>query len=170
VEPSARKNDSNMKTDEVNDSIIGKRCKSIFTGLMVTGIIEAINITRHTAEVKVRFDEPHRWGKETYGYDWSSARLHDGFGSLEYLEIIDAGYEAVRVTFGKPIREIDRMFACDYQHWQTVNLKEWIDGYESSRFTRIDERTAIITSEYNMDCLKEWLSTYVSITAIETVI
>ncbi|WP_456360187.1 DUF7258 domain-containing protein, partial [Macellibacteroides fermentans] len=26
-----------MKTTEVNESIIGKRCKCIFTGLMVTG-------------------------------------------------------------------------------------------------------------------------------------
>ena len=78
-----------MKTTEVNESIIGKRCKCIFTGLMVTGIIEDINITRHTAEVKVRFDEPHQWGNYLYEYDWSFARLHDEFGSLQYLEIID---------------------------------------------------------------------------------
>ena len=37
-------------------------------------------------------------------------------------------------------------------------IKEWIDNYESSRFTQIDEYTAIITSEYNMDCVKEWLA------------
>ena len=33
-----------MKTTEVNESIIGKRCKCIFTGLMVTGTIEEIKI------------------------------------------------------------------------------------------------------------------------------
>ncbi len=78
-----------MKTTEVNESIIGKRCKCIFTGMMVTGVIEAINITQYTAEVKVRFDTPHQWGNDLYEYDWSFARLHDEFGSLQYLEIID---------------------------------------------------------------------------------
>ena len=29
-----------MKTTEVNKELIGKRCECIFTGLMVTGIIE----------------------------------------------------------------------------------------------------------------------------------
>ena len=36
-------------------------------------------------------------------------------------------------------------------------LKGWIDDYESSRFTAIDRHTAVITSEYNMECLMEWL-------------
>lgn len=158
-----------MKTNELNDSIIGKRCKSIFTGLMVTGVIEDINITRYSAEVKVRFDEPHRWGDEMYEYDWSSARLADEFGSLHHLEIIDDKYEAVKVTFSQPIKEINRMFTSDYTTWQTVNLKEWIDNYESSRFTPIDEFRAIVTSEYNMVCLKKWLTKNTPITAIETI-
>lgn len=49
-----------MKTKDVNEELIGKRCKSIFTGLMVTGIIEEIKIGEHTAEVKVRYDQPHQ--------------------------------------------------------------------------------------------------------------
>lgn len=146
-----------MKTTEVNESIIGKRCKCIFTGLMVTGVIEETTINQHNAEVKVRFDEPHQWGNELYEYDFAHARLHDEFGSLHHLEIIDDKYQTVKVTFSQSIREINRMFTADYQNWQTVNLKEWIDNYESSRFTQIDEYTAIITSEYNMDCVKEWL-------------
>ena len=36
-------------------------------------------------------------------------------------------------------------------------MKQWIDGYETTRFTEIDDRTAVITSEYNMDSVKEWL-------------
>ena len=36
-------------------------------------------------------------------------------------------------------------------------LKGWIDDYESCRFTAIDSHTAVITSEYNMECLMEWL-------------
>ena len=39
--------------------------------------------------------------------------------------------------------------------WET--LKGWIEDYESSRFTAIDSHTAVITSEYNMECVKTWL-------------
>ncbi|WP_442793273.1 DUF6956 domain-containing protein, partial [Parabacteroides merdae] len=38
-----------------------------------------------------------------------------------------------------------------------ASLKQWIDGFLSSGFTEIEDRTAVITSEYNMDCVKEWL-------------
>ena len=30
-------------------------------------------------------------------------------------------------------------------------------SYESTRFTATDSHTAVITSEYNMECVKEWL-------------
>jgi len=146
-----------MKTTEVNENLIGKRCKCIFTGLMVTGVIEETTITQHVAEVKVRFDEPHQWGNELYEYDFAHARVQDEFGSLHHLEIIDDKYQTIQVTFSQTIREINRMFTNDYSNWQTVNLKELIDNYESSRFTQIDGYTAIITSEYNMDNVKEWL-------------
>ena len=163
-----------MKTNEVNDSIIGKRCKCIFTGAMVTGVIESVNVNvnvnKYSAEVMVRFDEPHTWGNEIYEYDWAHGRLHDEFGSLQYLEIIDNQYQTIKVTFEKSIREISRMFTSDYKTWGVVNLKEWIDNYESSRLTQIDERTAIITSEYNMDYLKEWLLKNTPVKEIEIVI
>ena len=136
---------------------------------MVTGTIEETKITEYTAEVKVRFDEPHSWGNDIYEYDWSSARLADEFGSLHHLEIIDDKYETVKVTFSQSIKQISRMFTNDYKNWQTVNLKEWIDNYESSRFTTIDERRAIITSEYNMEHIKEWLTKNTPIATIETV-
>jgi len=58
-----------MKAIEVNKEIIGKRCKSIFTGMMVAGTIEDIEIDKYTANVKVRFDEPHQWGECLYKYD-----------------------------------------------------------------------------------------------------
>jgi len=159
-----------MKTTEVNDSLIGKRCKSIFTGLMVTGTIEEIKISEHTAEVRVRYDEPHTWGNNTYESDWSFGRLVDEFGSLRHLEIIDDMYNTIKVTFSQPIREINRMFTSDYKTWGVVNLKEWIDNYESSRLTQIDEYSVIITSEYNMDYVKEWLEKNTPIIAIETMI
>ena len=159
-----------MKTTEVNESIIGKRCKSIFTGLMVTGTIEAINITTYTAEVKVRFDEPHQWGNEQFQYDWAHARLHDEFGSLHHLEIIDDQYETVKVTFEHSIREISRMFTGDYRTWGVVNLKEWCCNYESTRFTQISDHTAIITSEYNIEHVREWLLKNTPVKEIESII
>lgn len=159
-----------MKTNEVNDSIIGKRCKCVFTGLMVTGVIESINVNKYSAEVMVRFDEPHSWGNEIYEYDWAHARLHDEFGSLQYLEIIDDQYKTAKVTFEKSIREINRMFTSDYKTWGVVNLKEWCDSYESSRFTQIGEHCAIITSEYNMEYVREWLMKNTHVKEIETII
>ncbi|WP_208111689.1 DUF6956 domain-containing protein [Sunxiuqinia elliptica] len=70
---------------------------------------------------------------------------------------MDDGYRTIRVCFSDSIREIDGRFAQNYKNWGAVNLKEWIDSYESSRFTQIDGRTAIITSEYNMEHIEEWL-------------
>ena len=55
-------------------------------------------------------------------------------------------YETLIVIFAEPIRALDN-----------ASLKEWINGYESSRFTQTDERTAVITSEYNMTHVREWL-------------
>ena len=50
-----------MKTTEVNKELIGRRCECISFGTMVTGAIEDITVTKYTAEVKVRYDEPQRW-------------------------------------------------------------------------------------------------------------
>ena len=46
-----------MKAKDVSEELIGKRCKCIFTGLMVTGTIEEIKVGEHTAEVRVRYDD-----------------------------------------------------------------------------------------------------------------
>ena len=140
-----------MKANEVNEELIGKRCKCIFSGLMVTGTIENIKIDEHTAEVNVRYDTPHQWGSQSYETGWAFARLHDDFGSLCHLEIIDGKYQTIKVKFENGIVEIDRMFAQQYSTWGAVNLKEWINSYESSRFSQLDDFSAIITSEYNME-------------------
>lgn len=156
-----------MKASKVNSEMIGKRCKCIFTGLMVAGTIEEIKTEEYTVEVKVRYDEPHQWGNQMYENGWSFARIHDDFGSLRHLEIIDDGYKTVRVVFSDSIHEMDERFAQSYKNWGVVNLKEWIDNYESSRFTQIDEHTAIITSEYNMEHIREWLLKNMPVTAYE---
>ena len=60
------------------------------------------------------------------------------------------------VTFGDPIGTLDTIFE-DVKTWGVCSLKEWIDSYESTRFTPIGTDKAVITSEYNMECVKEWL-------------
>ena len=72
-------------------------------------------------------------------------------------------YQTLIVKFCDPISVLDGMFD-DVEAWGVSTLKGWIDNYESSRFTAIDSHTAVITSEYNMECLKEWLEKYTSIT------
>jgi len=62
----------------------------------------------------------------------------------------EISYETLLVTFGEGIGRLDTMFD-DPQVWGVATLKQWIDGSE------IDDRTAVITSEYNMDSVKEWL-------------
>ena len=74
-------------------------------------------------------------------------------------------YKTLIVRFNSPIAVIDEVFnGVDYLGYG--NLKEWIDDYESTRFTAIDEQTAVITSEYNMECVREWLKHYDTFTVI----
>ncbi len=65
-------------------------------------------------------------------------------------------YQTLIVKFSEPIAVLDGIFD-DAEAWGVSTLKEWIDDYESTRFTAIDSHTAVITSEYNMECVKEWL-------------
>ena len=66
----------------------------------------------------------------------------------------EVAYQTLIVKFSEPITALDGIFA---EAWGVDTLKGWIDNYESSRFTAIDSHTAVITSEYNMEWLKEWL-------------
>ena len=47
-----------MKTTEVSKDLIGRRCECIFTGMMVTGVIEDTEENEYSVNVKVRFDHP----------------------------------------------------------------------------------------------------------------
>ena len=69
---------------------------------------------------------------------------------------MNTSYQTLIVKFGKPIAVLDGIFD-DAETWGVSTLKEWIDNYESTRFTAIDTHTAVITSEYNMECVTEWL-------------
>lgn len=66
------------------------------------------------------------------------------------------GYRTLIVTFAEPIRTLDEIFD-DRERWGASSLKEWIDSYESTRFTQTDDRIAVITSEYNMNHVLKWL-------------
>ena len=58
-------------------------------------------------------------------------------------------YQTMKVVFAEPIRALNEMFS-DTQSWGVSTLKEWIDGYESPRFTAIDGHTAIINTIWNV--------------------
>jgi hypothetical protein len=81
-------------------------------------------------------------------------------------QIMTAGYDTLIVTFSDPICVLDRMFDCPA--WGVESLKEWIDGYESTRFTQIGKCTAVITSEYNMASVREWLEKNTDIETLKT--
>lgn len=78
---------------------------------------------------------------------------------------MNATYQTTLIKFCKPIKELDAIFS-DTQFWGVATLKEWIDDYEGSRFTAIAPHTAVITSEYNMECLLEWLKRHTPIAGI----
>ena len=68
-------------------------------------------------------------------------------------------YQTLIVTFAEPIRTLDNYFD-DVEAWGVASLKEWIDSYESTRFTQTDDCTAVITSEY---CNKQILNRHFSV-------
>lgn len=69
---------------------------------------------------------------------------------------METNYDTLIITFGQPIEELNEIFE-DTVAWGVSTLKERIDSYESSRFTQISDSTAVITSEYNMPFVVEWL-------------
>ena len=65
-------------------------------------------------------------------------------------------YQTIVVQFDEPISKLNHYF--DEIDPSVRSLQQWIDSYESSRFTQIGSHVAVITSEYNMECIKEWLT------------
>ena len=72
------------------------------------------------------------------------------------------------VVFGEPISRIDRSVFEDVATWGVCSLQGWVNSYESVRFVAIDDHTAIITGEYNMEQVKVWLEKYTSIKSLKT--
>lgn len=75
-------------------------------------------------------------------------------------------YQTLIVRFSEPITALNGIFD-DAEAWGVSTLKEWIDSYESTRFTATDSHTAVITSEYNMECVTEWLKRQTPIAEIQ---
>ena len=101
-----------MKTNEVHESLIGKRAKTLFDGKDVNGtIIEIVSIKCSTYNretnmyngpevecsrgVKIKLDKPvmmysgdfntEAWWQDTLE---CTARVHDDWGNLQYVELI----------------------------------------------------------------------------------
>ena len=75
---------------------------------------------------------------------------------------METNYKTIIVTFKESIDKLNDLFDTP-ETWGVSTLKEWIDSYESTRFTQIGDNTAVITSEYNMPCVTEWLRKNTSI-------
>lgn len=73
---------------------------------------------------------------------------------------MEKNYETLRITFNKPLSEIGKEFEEEKEMFGATSLKEFKDGYESSRFTQISETEAIITSEYNMNHIVDWIEMF----------
>ena len=76
---------------------------------------------------------------------------------------METTYETIIVTFDESIEKQNGIFDTP-QPWGASTLKEWIDCYESTRFTQIGDNSAVITSEYNMPFVMEWLQRNTPIT------
>lgn len=76
---------------------------------------------------------------------------------------METAYKTVIVTFGESIEELNSIFDTP-QTWGASTLKEWIDCYETTRFTQVGENRAVITSEYNMPFVIEWLQRHTPMT------
>lgn len=72
-------------------------------------------------------------------------------------------YETIRVLFTEDLDSLDMMFKTDIVNWGVASLKEWCESYETTRFTAISEKEVVITSEYNMLFVKDWIKQNVPI-------
>lgn len=81
---------------------------------------------------------------------------------------METNYKTLIITFGQSIEELNKIFDSP-QTWGVSTLKERIDCYESTRFTQISDHTAVITSEYNMEFVVEWLQKNTPITELKYV-
>jgi len=76
-----------MKISEISTDLIGKKVSVINSGLRVNGVITDIIDDEYSKGVKVKH-EPVRWGEAIFTLLHSTARKCDGWGNLEYTQLI----------------------------------------------------------------------------------
>lgn len=65
-----------MKTTEVSKDLIGKRCECIFTGMMVTGVIEDIEENKYSYQMVAPLKKHLKSNKFNYArWGWWSRPL-----------------------------------------------------------------------------------------------
>ena len=94
--------------------------------------------------------------------DAAAGAMHGYRKRKERRPAMNDGYETLIITFSELIEVLDGRFE-DIDTWGVDSLKKWVDDYETTRFTPINGYTAVITSEYNMKPVREWLEHYMPI-------
>ena len=79
---------------------------------------------------------------------------------------METTYKTIIVTFKESIDRLNGIFDAP-QTWGASTLKEWVDAYESSRLVQTGKNTVVITSEYNMPSIVEWLQRYTPIEILQ---
>ena len=77
-----------MKTTEVNQSIVGRKCVGMVFGELVEGTITAVEENESTKTVSFSH-KPINWGGFIYTDSSNWARKRDQFGSLHHLRLTD---------------------------------------------------------------------------------
>lgn len=84
-----------MKTNEINNSLIGKRVRGNFTEVAYEGTIIGIVEGRDpihgqicTKGLKIKLDHSIQWGDDEYEVVESTARVMDDWGNLQHTELI----------------------------------------------------------------------------------
>ena len=158
-----------MKIADVNKDLIGRRCEYNYAGQRITAVITRVHETRYSVEVKMRYDKPQRRGDDIDTSGWVIGYKAAGKDAQADLRLLpEPAYQTLIVTFVEPINTLEGGIFDDPQAWGAATLKEWIDGYESTRFTPIGKCKAVITSEYNMESVREWLEKHTDIETLKT--
>lgn len=77
-----------MDIKSINQGLVGKRVKGVFTAMNVTGTISEIIEDKYSIGVKITLDQPVNWGGDLYYNYVSTSRKCDGWGNLQHTELI----------------------------------------------------------------------------------
>lgn len=78
-----------MKVEELVQGLVGKQCKCLFTGLMVSGRITEVITSETLIEVQVVFDTPCICQGILYEHTWLRVILPEGIEEINFLSLDD---------------------------------------------------------------------------------